>query len=121
MTVFVPVNWFLQIVVYLIVGLAMRCSAMTTDDLEAVLTQTVTDAMHASHLTIKEAAWKMGIDEKQLRRQLNREPHQYLALVRLFRLPFAFWLCFTPALVALVYRKRMAEFAESINDMKRGA
>lgn len=111
-------SW-LQVIVMFAAGLVMRCSAMDTTELERLMVDAILLALNGAHIAHKQAADHMGIDPEQLRRQLHLEPKQYVALSRLLRLPFAFWLHFGPSLIQIVYRKRMAEFAESINDMKR--
>jgi hypothetical protein len=87
-------------------------AAADLDELEKLLLQAVIDAMHSAHLTVKELAFAMRMDEKQLRRQLEGQPHQHLALVKLFRAPFSFWTWFGPSLIALIARKRFAELTE---------
>ena len=98
-----------QILILLLWALVFRLSVVSTDDLEQLLVDGVRDTLLGVGLTIKEAAYDMRIDENQLRRQLNREPNQYLALVRLFRLPFRFWMAFGPLLMYLVAKKRWQE------------
>lgn len=103
--------WFFPV----IVGAMLVCQGLMAadlDELEGLVLRAVTDAMHSAHLTIKEMAFAMRIDEKQLRRQLERQPHQHLALVKLFRAPFSFWCFFSPTLIALIARKRFAELTE---------
>lgn len=106
-------------------------AAVEVEALEALLTAAVGNALHSAHLSIKEAAHCMGLDPEQLRRQLANEPKQYLSLKKMLMgtpevdgatgLPFAFWLHFSPALVQIVYTKRMREFAETANEFKRRA
>jgi hypothetical protein len=109
------------VVLCLLYALMLRASTVDTDELEHLLAQAVIDALNAAHLSIKEAAFYMRIDESQLRKQLRVEPSQHLSLFKVIHLPFSFWLHFGPALIAIVYRKRMEEFAQTANDLKRGA
>lgn len=104
------------IVCFALVG----ATAANTDEIERMLGQAVADALHAAHISIKEAATCMKLDEAQFRRQLRAEPSQQLSLTRLIRLPFSVWLFFGPSLIQIVYRKRLEEFAESVQDLKRG-
>ncbi len=99
------------------VGFRMLATADTTE-LEQLLSAAVLDALNAAHLSVKEAAHYMGIDPEQLRRQLKNEPKQYLSLLKLLSLPFGFWLAFSPALIAIVYRKRMQDMAEAFAEMR---
>lgn len=111
----------LEVVVILLYGLFLKASTVDTEDLEKLLAQAVWDALNAAHISIKEAAYAMDMDESQLRKQLRAEKSQHLNLTKLFRLPFAFWMWFSPSLMSLIYRKRMVEFAQSIDEMKRSA
>jgi hypothetical protein len=99
------------------VGFRMLATA-DTSELEQLLSTAVMDALNAAHLSVKEAAHYMRIDPEQLRRQLKNEPKQYLSLLKLLSLPFGFWLAFSPSLIALVYRKRMQDMAESFAEMR---
>jgi hypothetical protein len=108
----------LQILVVVVsVGFRMLAAADTTE-LERLLSASVLDALNAAHLSVKEAAHYMRIDPEQLRRQLKNEPKQYLALLKLLSLPFGFWLAFSPSLIAIVYRKRMQDMAETFAEMR---
>lgn len=97
--------------------LAHRLMATTTDDLEQLLAQAVLDCLHAAHLTRKEAAAVMGIDEAQFNRQLRAEPMNHLSLSRLVRLASApagvvFWAHLGPRLAYLVAQRRYEEIAD---------
>lgn len=94
-------------------------AAADTTEIEQLLAFAVRDALAAAHISVKDAAYHMQTDYTQLTRQLRAEPQQFLSLTRLIRLPFGFWVVFTPVLVSLVYRKRMSEMKESFSDMKR--
>ncbi len=101
------------------VSVGFRLMAMAdTTELEQLLSTAVMDALNAAHLSVKEAAHYMRIDPEQLRRQLKNEPKQYLSLLKLLSLPFGFWLSFSPALIAIVYRKRMQDMAEVFVEMR---
>jgi hypothetical protein len=107
------------ILIALFYALMLRASAMETDELEKLLVQGLWDAINAAHLSIKEAAYYMKLDESQLRKQLRCEPGQQLALVRVFRLPFSVWMFFAPCMMSLVYKKRLSEFNETAVDFNR--
>lgn len=96
-------------------------TAANTDELEQFLACGVRDALNAAHVDLKVAASCMGITESQLGKQLRAEPSHHLSLTRLIRLPFSFWLFFGPALIQIVYRKRMQEMADVFSEVKRGA
>jgi hypothetical protein len=99
------------------VGFRMLATA-DTSELEQLLSTAVMDALNAAHLSVKEAAHYMRIDPEQLRRQLKNEPKQYLSLLKLLSLPFGFWLNFSPSLIAIVYRKRMQDMAETFAELR---
>ena len=91
-----------------------------TQELEQFLAFAVRDALNAAHIPIKVAALCMGITESQLAKQLRGEPSHHVSLTRLIRLPFGFWLFFGPALIQIIYRKRMEEM-KTLSEVKRGA
>jgi hypothetical protein len=105
----------------LLVVCCARLSVMDTTELEQLLLAAVVDALAAAHIEWKVAAATMRIDYGQMVKQLRSEPQQYLALTRLFRLPFTFWVAFTPALMTLLYKKRLQEVQQSIADLTRRA
>ena len=110
----------LQILLVIVfVGFRIVAAADTTE-LEQLLSAAVMDALNSAHLTVKEAAYYMHIDPEQLRRQLKNEPKQYLSLLKLLSLPFGFWLAFSPALIAIVYKKRMQDMAETLSEIRGG-
>jgi hypothetical protein len=92
--------------------LMMRCGAMDTTDLERVLGQAVNDALHLARLTPKFAADAMRWDEKDFYKAMRGERH--MDLTRLCRLPFSFWLFFSPTLLYLVAKKHATEVAEDL-------
>ena len=112
---------FVAQVLLVVVFVGGRMLAVTdTTELEQMLSAAVLDALNAAHLTVKEAAYYMHIDPEQLRRQLKNEPKQYLSLLKLLSLPFGFWLAFSPSLIAIVYRKRMRDMAETLTEIRGG-
>lgn len=122
MDTYIAGEWSLvQIVVVVIWVLLIRLATLETIDLEAMLRQGILDAMHAAHLSVQETAFAQRICERQWRKQLAGEDQHQISLTRLIRMPFTFWLSFGPALMALIYRKRLQEFAQIANDLKRGA
>jgi len=113
-----------ELVIAVALGLGMFLKVLTAaqlDEAEQLLAFGIRDALGAAHIEIKQAAACMRMDESQLRRQLRGEPSQHVSLTRLIRLPFSFWLFFGPALIQIVYRKRMQEMAEVLSEVKRGA
>lgn len=91
-----------------------RLSIMATDDLEQVLGIAVLDALGAIHLTVKEAAPMMRVNEANLRSMLRGEGKYHLGMVHLLRLPFQFWFWFGPVLFALVAKQRLTSMAEDL-------
>lgn len=88
--------------------------AAQTDDLEQIVADAVTAAMHAAGLTAKEMAFRMRIDESQLRKQLRAEPQNHLSLSRLVRV-WEIWIFLGPAILAIVARRR---WNEVLNDLR---
>jgi hypothetical protein len=97
-----------------------RLAAIQVDDLEQVLGEAVLRSLEGARLTVKEAAAIMKIDESQLRHGLRGEKGYHLSLNRLARLPFVFWLHFSPALVYLVAKRNASDIAEDLG-LKRSA
>ena len=111
----------LQLAVLVLYALCLRLSCSTTHDLELMLAQAVVDALQASHLSIKEAAALLGIDEGQFRHQLKCERQHQLSLTKLVtRMPYVFWLHLGPSLMLIVAKKRWAEMAEDFS-VRKGA
>ncbi len=109
-----------QVLLGLVFVLFRVMAAMETSELEQILAAAVRDALNAAHIEIKQAAACMGIDRSLLEKQLRCEPARHISLVKLLQLPFAFWLCFSPVLIGIVYRKRMQEISETLQDVRRG-
>lgn len=107
-----------QIALGLVFVLFRVLAAADLSELEQFLAGAVRDALNAAHVDLKVAAGCMGITDSQLAKQLRGEPGHFISLTRLIRVPFAFWLFFGPSLIALVYRKRMQEMAEVLNDVR---
>lgn len=103
-----------QLGYYVGAAILFKLSAASTDDLEKILGQAVLESLERSRVTVKEAAALMRLDESQFRKQLRGEPSNHLSLTRLIRLPYGFWLWFSPSLIYLVAKKNTAEIAESI-------
>ncbi len=103
-----------QIVLMVTWFCGLKCAAMDLSQLEQVLGDAVLTSLDAARITVKEAASLMAIDESQLRKGLRGEKSYHLSLNRLVRLPFAFWLHFSPALTYLVARKNVVEIAETL-------
>lgn len=94
----------------------LRLSAVQRDtELEKVLGQAVLNALDSIHLTLKEAAPIMGIDEANLRSMLRGEGRYHLGLVHLARLPFAFWTWFGPTLFFLMAKRNLTALQDSLD------
>src|SRR4051812_1825260 len=112
----------LQVVLGFVFVVFRVLAAADLTELEEMLRDAVLAALNDAHLELKEAAHFMGIDKEQLRRQLDPAvPNQYLSILRLLSLPFGFWMSFGPRLIQIVYRKRMAQMAESLRERERVA
>ena len=65
-------------------------------------------------ITEKQAADLMGMDPSNLRKALRGEGQLQIGVARLMRLPFAFWMRFSPTLLYLVAQKHVTEIAEDL-------
>lgn len=104
----------LQIVVVIVFLLAIRASAMDLTYLETVLGQAVRDALMLARITEEQAADLMQMDLSALRKCLRGEGRLQLGIARLMRLPFSFWLHFSPTLMYLVAKKNITEIADDL-------
>jgi hypothetical protein len=96
-------------------AVGMRLMAAQPDDaLDELLGASVLLALQQARITTKEAAALMKIDESQLRHGMRGEKGYHLSLNRLMRLPFAFWLHFSPAIIYLVAKKNVSDIAEDL-------
>lgn len=118
-TYFVGHVTLLQIGVGFVFVLFRVLMAADLSEIEQLLAGSVRDALSAAHIEIKHAASCMRISDSQLAKQLRGEPGHFISLTRLIQLPFMFWLFFVPALISLVYKKRMQEMAEVLNDVRK--
>lgn len=98
---------------------ASKCAAFDASELEETLGEAVLVSLQRARITVKEAAALMAIDESQLRHGLRNEAGYHLSLNRLVKLPFSFWLTFSPTLTYLVAKKHTAEIAEDLGLSKR--
>jgi hypothetical protein len=115
------VQWrVVEIALPILWALTMRATVTATQDLEQVMCEAVIRSLENARITIKEAAALMKIDESQLRHGLRGEKGYHLSLNRLIRLPFAFWLHFSPALVYLSAKQNAEDIAEDLG-LKRSA
>lgn len=112
-------NPFVQVLVVVLVAFGMKAVAFDVSELEETLGQAVLASLERARVTVKEAAALMAIDESQLRHGLRNEPGYHLSLNRLIRLPFAFWLTFSPTLIYMVAKKHHAEIAADLGLRKR--
>lgn len=95
-------------------ALLQRATASSTDALEQALGDAVREALHLAKLTEKNAADVMRMDESHLRKALRGEPSHHISLTRLVRLPFTFWLYFSPSLIYLVAKQNVHDIAEDM-------
>lgn len=110
----------LRLLYFACLVLALKASTVSTDDLEKILGLAVLESLERARVTVKEAAALMKLDESHFRKQLRGEPGNHLSLTRLVRLPYAFWLWFSPSLIYLVAKKNAIEIAESVG-MRHGS
>lgn len=97
----------------------MRLSCVQPDaELEKILGRAVLDALDAIHLTVKEAAPLMKVDESNLRSMLRGEGKYKLGLVHIARLPFSFWTVFGPVLFFLLAKRNVTALAETLEMRK---
>lgn len=89
-------------------------SITDTSELEKLLGQTVLQALEHARLTVKEACALMRVDEGHFRKGLRADEGSHISLTRLVRLPFTFWLAFTPSLIYLVAKTHVHEIAEDL-------
>lgn len=101
-------------------ALLYRATASGTDALEHALGEAVRESLHLARLTEKSAAALMGTDESNLRKALRGEAGHHISLTRLVRLPFTFWLFFSPTLTYLVARQNVRDVAEDLGVFRRG-
>lgn len=116
---FHAVRPFAQVVAAAVSLFAIKGAAFDASQLEQTLGDAVLSALQSARITVKEAAVLMAIDESQLRHGLRGEKGYHLSLNRLVRLPFTFWLTFSPTLIYLVAKKHHAEIAEDLGFRKR--
>ncbi len=102
------------VVSLLIFFLLLRATALDLSALEAVLGQAVRDALMLARISEEQAATLMQMNESALRKCLRGEGQLQLGVARLLRLPFAFWLHFSPSLMYLVAKKNMTEIANDL-------
>lgn len=109
------IGFMLAVVGYLF---TMRAMAASAEDLEQVLRQAVRNAMFVSELSVKDAAFRLGRDEANLRKALRGDANYYLPLIEMvLHWPLLFWVAFTPTLFSVLAQKRMAEIAETAHEL----
>lgn len=89
------------------------CATLDTSHLEKVLGEAVLLALQTARITTEQAADTMRMHPSQLQKCLRGDPSHHFSLNRLLRLPWAFWLVFSPALLYLVAKKHAGEVAET--------
>jgi len=103
-----------QMSYFVVMFFLLKLTTAATDDLEKILGMALLESLERARITVKEAAVLMRLDESHFRKQLRGEPSNHISLTRLIRLPWAFWLWFSPALMYLVAKKNTIEIAESL-------
>lgn len=98
--------------------IAMRCTAASTDELCKAVAMAVLDALAAAHIDPKDAADRMGLNLSRFYQQMKGEPENPIALWRLMKLPFTFWVVFAPWLMFRVTQKRMHECVDAIRELR---
>lgn len=99
---------------FVIVFFLLHLSAQQTDDLERLLGEAVRDALRFARITEEQAADMMRMNDSHLRKALRGEPSHHISLTRLVRLPYVFWLYFSPTLIYLVARRNTEQIAEDL-------
>jgi hypothetical protein len=112
MTTLSSVGFYLIVACWLC---AQKLATMQTDDLEEMLRVAIRNSMVRSELSIKDAAFRIGRHESDLRKALKGDPSHYLPFVEIvLHWPFSFWISMTPEIVMVVARKRMAEVRDMV-------
>lgn len=100
----------------------MRLTLTSAEDLEQIFRAAVRNAMFIADLTIKDAAFRLGRNESDLRKALRGEKGYYLPFVEMVLCwPFTFWIVLTPQLLAVLTKKRLLEVEESVQQLVRRA
>jgi len=105
-------NSIVEIAGLILFFIALRCSAMDLSHLEAVLGEAVRDSLRSARITEDVAAELMLMDVAAFRRCLRGESRLQLGVARLMRLPFVFWLHFSPTLMYLVAKQNITQIAD---------
>ncbi len=100
-----------SLVIFLLI---LRCSAMDLSSLEAVIGQAVRESLLLAGITEEQAADLMQMDLSALRKCLRGEGRLQLGVARLLRLPFGFWLRFSPSLMYLVAKQHASQIADDL-------
>lgn len=98
----------------------MKAMAADLSSLEQLLGEAVLDALEGARITVKEAAAIMKVDESTFTKALRGEGYRHISLNHLVKLPFSFWLRFSPSLTYLVAKKNTQEIAETFGLRKVG-
>ncbi len=93
---------------------AVKAASMDFTELEKIAGQAVRETLMLAGITEENAADLMHMDVSALRKCLRGEGKLQLGVARLMRLPFGFWLHFSPVLMYLVAKKHAQEIAESL-------
>lgn len=89
------------------------CGAMDLSPLEKLLGEAVLLSLQNARITVDQAADAMKMHPSQLHKCLRGDPSHHFSLNRLLRLPWEFWLLFSPTLLYLVAKKRASEIADT--------
>lgn len=115
------ISWVSIVVVYVAWSVGLRMSIKLDDEgIRVLVGATVADALARSHITVKEAAAIMSIDESQLRHGLRGEKGYHISLARLAMMPMDFWAHFWPSVAYLVAKKNVNAIVEDMG-LRRSA
>lgn len=109
-----------SVIVLVLFLLGWLCAAMDLAPLQAIVNDAIRECLVLAKITDKEAAALTGMSETHFRRALSGEEHRYVSLVHLCKLPYRFWLHFSPLLMWMVAKKHAQEIAETFS-AKRSA
>ncbi len=102
-----------QLVIGGVILFACQLATMDLSPLEKMLGEAVLLALQTARITSEEAAALMKMHPSQLQKCLRGDQSHHFSLNRLLRLPWSFWLVFSPALLYLVAKKHAGEVAET--------
>ncbi len=101
--------------VWQVIGLAVfffafKCAAVNLDQLEKELGEAVLLSLQNARITIETAAYVSRMNLSHFHKCLRGE--NQFPLAKLARLPWAFWLWFSPALLYVIAKRNAHQIAE---------